>query len=88
MATERKKLEEANASINKTIADNQSCEQKVIRILVAEWVPTPIPKDGLTLKHAYEKHFLSCTIPELKPFLKARGMKADGKKSRFGEGGV
>jgi hypothetical protein len=50
-------------------------------VLVAEWVPTPMPKDGLTLRHSYERHFLACAIPELQPFLKkARGLKTDGKK--------
>jgi hypothetical protein len=35
--------------------------------------------DGVTLKHACEQRFLACTVPELKPFLKARGMKTNGK---------
>jgi hypothetical protein len=64
MATERKKQEEANASITKTIVDNRSCEKKIMDIVLAEWVPTPTPKDGLTLKHTFERHFLACTIPE------------------------
>jgi hypothetical protein len=52
-------------------------------VLIAEWVPTPMPKDGFTLKDSHERHFLACTIPELKPFLKARGVKADGRKAHL-----
>jgi hypothetical protein len=81
VASERKKQEEANAGINRSLAGNASCEKKVMDVLVAEWVPTPMPKDGLTLRHSYERHFRACTIAELKPFLKARGVKTDGKKA-------
>jgi hypothetical protein len=81
MAIVRKKQEEANASINKTLADNQSCEEKIMDIVLVEWVPTPMPKDGLTLKHACDRNFHTCTIPELKPFLKARGEKIPSRKA-------
>jgi hypothetical protein len=80
-ASERKKQEEANAGINRLLAGNASCEKKVVDVLVAEWVPTPIPKDGLTLRQSCERHFRACAIAELKPFLKARGVKTDGKKA-------
>ena len=87
MAKERKKQEEANANINKAIANNRSCEKKIMDIVVAQWVPTPTPRGGLMLKHAYKQHFLACTIPELKPFLKVRGMKTEGKKADLAQVG-
>jgi hypothetical protein len=81
MATKQKKQEEANAGVDRTLAGNISCKKKIMDTLVAEWVPTPMAKDGLTLKHTVERHFFACIIPDLNPFLKARGVKTFTKKA-------